>query len=38
MRRGKYSWLITIVTPKVPITQTPTSASAIAPIAPPTTT
>src|SRR5919197_59170 len=33
IRRGRYSWLITIVTPKAPITQTPTSASATAPTA-----
>src|SRR5919197_4095228 len=36
IRRGRYSWLITMVTPKVPITQTPTSASATAPRTPPT--
>ena len=36
MRDGRYSWDITIVTPKVPITQTPTSASATAPATPPT--
>ena len=38
MWRGRYSWLITIVTPKVPITEMPTPASAIAPGTPPTTT
>src|SRR6266545_617944 len=35
---GMYSWPITIVTPKVPTTETPTSASAIAPTTPPTST
>ena len=34
MCRGRYSWLITIVTPKVPITQAPTRASAAAPSEP----
>src|SRR5919201_440622 len=38
IRRGRYSWLITIVTPNVLITQTPTSARATAPRTPPTTT
>src|SRR6184192_339592 len=38
IRRGRYSWLITIVTPKVLITHTPTSASATAPSTPPTST
>ena len=36
IRLGRYCWLITIVTPKVPITQQPTTASAIAPGTPPT--
>src|SRR5688572_11574473 len=31
IRRGRYSWLMTIVTPNVPITQAPTKASATAP-------
>ena len=38
MCRGRYSWLMTIVTPNVPITHAPTSMSAIAPGMPPTTT
>src|SRR5947209_1401363 len=38
MWRGRYSWLITIVTPKVPITAIPISMSAIAPGIPPTST
>ena len=36
IRLGRYCWLITIVTPNVPITQQPTPASAIAPGTPPT--
>src|SRR6266508_3498139 len=35
---GMYSWPITIVTPKVPTTETPTRANAIAPATPPTST
>src|SRR5262249_13076812 len=38
IRLGRYSWAITIVTPKVLITEIPTPASAIAPTAPPTAT
>ena len=38
MRRGRYSWLMTMVTPKVEITEIPTPASAIAPGTPPTIT
>src|ERR687897_710337 len=38
IREGRYSWLITPVTPNVETTQTPTSASAAAPSQPPTAT
>ena len=36
--RGRYSWLITIVTANVPTTAGPTTHSAIAPGIPPTST
>ena len=37
-RAGMYSWLMTSVTPNVPITAMPAKKSAIAPTAPPTRT
>jgi len=37
IRRGRYSWAMTCVTPNVPITHAPTSARQIAPTAPPAT-